>query len=72
MLRRDPSALLGVELGEALVDGAEVRKVLVLGQSKPDLEDQPVDLSVQLYSEERHPLSYIIINEIKGKISKNG
>lgn len=39
MLRRDPSTLLGIVLGKALIDSAEVGEVLVLGQSKPDLED---------------------------------
>lgn len=62
MLRRHPSTLLGIILGKALIDCSEVREVLVLGQSKPDLKDQPIDLSVELHSEERHPLSYIIIN----------
>lgn len=55
LLGRDPSTLLSIELSKALIDGPEVRKVFVLGQGETNLEDQPVDLSIELHSEERHP-----------------
>lgn len=42
----DPAGLVGVVLGETLVDGAEVGQVLVLGERQSDLQDQSVHLGV--------------------------
>ena len=43
-----------IEVGEALIDGSEVREVFVFGEVKLDLQDDFVDLRVELDPEEGH------------------
>jgi hypothetical protein len=62
-LRRDPPTLIGIVLGETLIDGAEVGKVFILCENKPNLKDETIDLGVEFHSEERHSKLYLYIIE---------
>lgn len=59
MDRGDPARLVRVVFGQTLIDGAEVRQVLVLGEGQSDLQHETVHLRVQLHSEERHEVIFI-------------
>lgn len=52
----DPSALLGIVLGAAAVDGPDVGEVLILGEGEADVQEDAVDLRVEFYPEKCHAL----------------
>lgn len=60
--RSDPPRLFRIVFGAAAVDGSDVGKVLVLGESQPHLQQEAVDLGVEFYPEECHKL--VILKQI--------
>ena len=52
VVRRNPSTLIRIIFGKTLIDGPEVRKILVLGEYQPDLKDKSIDLRIELNPKE--------------------
>jgi hypothetical protein len=46
--------MLGIKMGAASVDGADVREIAVLCEGETDLYEEPIHLGVKLYSEKGH------------------